>query len=101
MMLIRRNKEKEREHLHADSDDIPLVNLHEGDVGIMVHSAGGCIATRRLAEMGLTPGSEIKLLRKCSFHGPVEIQTRGVSLAIGYGLASKVHVRPKKTTAGE
>jgi ferrous iron transport protein A len=46
--------------------------------------------------MGLTPGVEVKLLRKCSFRGPLEIEVRGVALALGYGVASKVFVRPLK-----
>jgi ferrous iron transport protein A len=49
--------------------------------------------------MGLTPGTEVKLLRKGSFHGPVQIEVRGVMLALGYGVASKVFVRPLKAEA--
>lgn len=54
---------------------------------------GGFGIVRRLAEMGLTPGVEIKLLRKCPFRGPIEIEVRGVALALGYGVASKVFVK--------
>jgi len=46
--------------------------------------------------MGLTPGVEVKLLRKGPFHGPLQIEVRGVALALGYGVASKVFVRPLK-----
>ncbi|MGF3523234.1 MAG: FeoA family protein, partial [Candidatus Bathyarchaeia archaeon] len=76
------------------SEEVSLVELKEGEKGIMTRLAGGLGATRRLTEMGLTPGCEVKMLRKCSFHGPVEIEVRGVALALGYGLALKVFVQP-------
>jgi ferrous iron transport protein A len=46
--------------------------------------------------MGLTPGVEVRLLRKCPFCGPVQIEVRGVELALGYGIASKVFVKLAK-----
>jgi ferrous iron transport protein A len=61
--------------------------------GIIVKALGGCGIVRRLAEMGLTPGVKVKLLRKCAFHGPLEVEARGVTLALGYGVASKVFVK--------
>jgi Fe2+ transport system protein FeoA len=67
----------------------------------MTHVCGGLTATRRLAELGLTPGTEVKVLRKCSFHGPVEVKVRDVSLALGYGLALKVLVQPLKANSDE
>jgi ferrous iron transport protein A len=74
-------------------DAIPLTSLEEGQKAKVVFTTGGYGLVRRLAEMGLTPGTEIKLLRKGLFSGPVEIEVRGVSLALGYGVASKVFVR--------
>jgi Fe2+ transport system protein FeoA len=60
----------------------------------MTHTAGTEKVVRRLSEMGLTPGSEVKVLRKCSFQGPLEIEVRGVALALGYTLASAICVQP-------
>lgn len=65
-------------------------------MGIIVKALGGFGLVRRLAEMGLTPGVEVKLLRKSSFRGPVEIEVRGVTLALGCGVASRVLVKPLK-----
>jgi len=73
-----------------------LTDLAEGEKGVIVKSFGGFGLVRRLAEMGLTPGVEVKLLRKSPFGGPVEIEVRGVALALGCGVASKVLVRPLK-----
>ena len=41
--------------------------------------------------MGLTKGTEIKLLRMAPY-GPVEINVRGTNLVIGRGMASKIYV---------
>jgi Fe2+ transport system protein FeoA len=46
--------------------------------------------------MGLTPGCELQVLRKCSFHGPIEIEVRGAALALGYELASEIFVQELK-----
>ncbi|MCW4005379.1 MAG: ferrous iron transport protein A [Candidatus Bathyarchaeota archaeon] len=101
-MQIKKSNGKEKEASpKASSNEVSLVNLKEGEKGIMTRTEGCCTGTHRLAEMGLIPGSEIKLLRKCSFHGPLEIQIRGVSLALGYGLACKVMVQPKMASDGE
>lgn len=74
----------------------PLTDLAEGERGVVVKAQGGFGLVRRLAEMGLTPGTEVKLLKKGSFSGPVEIEVRGVALALGHGVASKVLVKPLK-----
>jgi ferrous iron transport protein A len=73
-----------------------LTSLCEGEKAIITHAYGGGGVTRRLAEMGLTPGVEVRLLRKCPFCGPVQIEVRGVELALGYGIASKVFVKLAK-----
>ncbi|MEM3695024.1 MAG: FeoA family protein [Candidatus Bathyarchaeia archaeon] len=73
---------------------ISLIDLPEGEKGIVAHAIGGFGLIRRLAEMGLTPGVEVKLTKKCPFRGPVEVEVRGVALALGYGVASKIFVKP-------
>jgi Fe2+ transport system protein FeoA len=75
---------------------VPLTSLPEGAKATVTHTTGGLGAVRRLSEMGLTPGCEVTLRRKCSFHGPIEIEARGAALALGYGLASKICVQPLK-----
>jgi len=75
-----------------------LVELYPGEKGIVAFALGGYGLVRRLADMGLTPGTEVKIVRNAPFRGPVEVSVRGVSLALGYGVASKVFVkRPKGT----
>ncbi|MEM1540486.1 MAG: FeoA family protein [Candidatus Bathyarchaeia archaeon] len=86
----KQGESKSEGELHA------LTDLAEGDKGIIVKAVGGFGLVRRLAEMGLTPGVEVKLLRKGYFGGPVEVEVRGVALALGWGVASRVLVKPVK-----
>jgi len=73
-----------------------LADLNPGERGIVAFALGGYGLMRRLADMGLTPGTEVTVIRNAPFRGPIEVAVRGVSLALGYGVASKVFVkRPK------
>lgn len=89
---------KHRRHIDSgNSEDLcALTELDEGEKGVVVKAVGGFGLVRRLAEMGLTPGVEVKLLKKGSFGGPVEVEVRGVALVLGRGVASKVLVKPVK-----
>ncbi len=95
-MQFRRRHASQSQAPDLSPNEVTLAALQEGAKATMVRTIGGLGVVRRLSEMGLTPGCEIKLLRKCSFHGPIEIELRGVSLAIGYGLALQIFVQPLK-----
>jgi ferrous iron transport protein A len=96
-LQLRRKRHQRREEscLNANGD-VSLTRLHEGAKAIVTHTSGGMGVVQRLSEMGLTPGCEIQLKRKCSFRGPIEIRARGTTLALGYGLASQILVQPLK-----
>ncbi|MEM1563062.1 MAG: FeoA family protein [Candidatus Bathyarchaeia archaeon] len=98
-MFGNRRNTKRQNITEKEGELYALTELAEGEKGIMVRALGGFGLIRRLAEMGLTPGVEVKLLRKGSFGGPVEIEVRGVALALGRGVASKVLVKPVKDEA--
>jgi len=70
-----------------------LVNLKEGEGAEIISVLGGQMANKRLADLGLTPGTKIKVLRKAPFFGPIEIEVRGSKLALGRGIASKILVK--------
>jgi ferrous iron transport protein A len=96
-MQLRRRSTRATEDPCVNPDgDVPLTCLQEGAKAVVTHTSGGLGVVRRLSEMGLTPGCEVKLLRKCSFRGPIEIEVRGVALALGYGLSSQILVQPLK-----
>lgn len=68
-------------------DEVP-----EGARAVVVDvAARGYGLRRRLLEMGLTPGTEVEVVR--NERGAVVIRMRGATVAIGKGLARKVVVR--------
>jgi len=93
---MRNEKRKSKNPNPACDEEVSLINLEEGDQGTLSHAFGGFGLVRRLAEMGLTPGVEVKLVRKCLFRGSVQVEVRGVALALGYGVAARVFVKPLK-----
>ncbi len=68
-----------------DGDDgtSPLDRLPGGGRGV-VRSIGGASTPlrQRLMELGITIGSEIEVIRKAPFGGPIEISVRGYRLSL-------------------
>jgi ferrous iron transport protein A len=73
-------------------NEFSLIQAKEQKWVMIVSIAGGQVATKRLVDMGLTPGTRIKLLKK-AFFGPLEIEVRGSRLVLGRGLATKILVK--------
>ena len=71
---------------------VPLIMLPRGSRARIVNIQAGRGLRRRLMQMGLTPGSEILVLENTT--GPVLISVRGVTIALGRGIASKIIVQP-------
>ncbi len=76
-------------------EPVSLVDIQEGKEGTIVSVRGGRMAVKRLSDLGLTPQTHIKILRKIRYHGPVRVEVRNSSLVIGRGLAQKIMVQPK------
>lgn len=51
---------------------------------------------KRLEDMGLTPGTEVTVVRSAPFRGPLEVHVRGSRLAIGRGMANRILVEAKR-----
>jgi len=51
---------------------------------------------KRLADLGLTPGTDVTVVKSAPFNGPVEVCVRGSRLAIGRGMASRILVDIKR-----
>ena len=81
-------------HLEGRVEEVSsLADLRRGEKGTVAFAVGGHGLVRRLAEMGLTPGTEVTVQRSAPLHGPIEVSVRGVSLALGRGVASKIFVK--------
>lgn len=69
---------------------IPLAMVSAGYVAKIVTVNAGKGAIQRLMELGLTPGVEVKVLKNDI--GPLLLQVRGITVALGKGIAMKVLV---------
>lgn len=54
------------------------------------------LCVKRLSDLGLTPGTNVTVVKSAPFNGPLEIRVRGSRLAIGRGMASRITVDVKQ-----
>jgi len=74
---------------------IPLTSLPYGKRGIVVDIGGGRGLRMNLSSIGIVPKETIKKLNY-NPGGPQICLIKGTRLSIGYGMASRIHVRPYK-----
>jgi ferrous iron transport protein A len=77
-----------------EADLVTLVQLKSGQSGTVVDIQGGRRMTDRLNALGIIPGKKITKTSAMLMRGPVTIEVDRVGVAIGFGMASKVTVRP-------
>jgi Fur family ferric uptake transcriptional regulator len=75
---------------------VPLALVLPGEKVLIDRLVGGKQVQHRLAEMGLTPGTEIELI-KASGPGPTIVALRGSRLALGRGISQKILVSPQSS----
>ena len=69
-----------------------LSHIKPGEEATVAFLRGGRLACQRILDMGLTPGTRVRVTSTAPFHGPVEVKVRDTSLALGRNLANKVFV---------
>jgi len=70
---------------------MPLAMARPGELITVIGVRAGWGLQRRLADMGLTPGVQIRVINS-QMPGPVLIDLRGSRVALGRGIAQKVMV---------
>ena len=75
-----------------------LSYLKINEVGKVAFIRAGNQACQRLLDLGLTKGTEVSVINAAPFKGPLEIQVRGTTIALGRGLAGHVFVEMDETT---
>jgi DtxR family Mn-dependent transcriptional regulator len=75
---------------------ISISQLKEGERGKVSFIRGGHKILQRLFDMGLTPGTEVTVVKSAPFHGPLEILVRGSRLALGRGMIETIFVQAEK-----
>ena len=71
---------------------IPVTGLGTEQKGKIAFIRGDCRVVQRLADLGLTLGTAVTLLRKAPMGGPVEISVRRTKLAIDSAIADKIFI---------
>ena len=70
---------------------MPLAMARPGELVTVIGVRAGWGLQRRLADMGLTPGVQMRVINS-QMPGPVLIDLRGSRVALGRGVAQKVMV---------
>jgi Fe2+ transport system protein FeoA len=81
--------------MNAKKKSLSLADLENGQTGIIISMHDGKKASKRLADLGLKPGTELTVRSRTLFSGPVQIEVNGSKLVLGRGLASKIVVELK------
>lgn len=70
-----------------------LANMRRNQSGIVCGLKGEPALCRRLAEMGLVPGVEVRVEQKALFGGPVQICVRGYKLGLRADQAACIQMK--------
>ena len=72
-----------------------LTELKPGQVGEIVSIDCGRSMSRRLMEMGLLPGTRVRVVRAAPLGDPLELRLRDYSLSVRRSEADRIAVRPE------
>lgn len=81
-------------------NQVPLNKLSAGQRGIVVRVGGRGPVKRRMMDMGLVPGTEVKVVRVAPLGDPVEFEVKGYSLSLRKSEAQYVIVEVPAGEAG-
>jgi len=80
-------------HRHRHGNVVSIIELKPGQKGKIALVRGNRKVTQRLADLGLTPKTTIRMLKTAPLNGPVEVAVRGSKLAIGREIAENILVQ--------
>ncbi|XHH08839.1 MAG: DtxR family transcriptional regulator [Candidatus Bathyarchaeia archaeon] len=80
-----------------DKNLTPIRELKAGKYGKISFIRGEHKVLQRLLDMGLTPGTRIRVMKVAPMDGPVEVAVRGSKLALGQDIACNVFVEVEPT----
>jgi ferrous iron transport protein A len=77
-----------------DKEPTTLVQMERGQRGTVLQLRGGRGLVGRLNALGILPGNKITKVSAMLMRGPVTVEVDRVQIAIGFGMANKIIVRP-------
>jgi len=75
-----------------NTEEIPLSKLKKGQKAVIVQVGGKGAVKRRMMDMGIVPGSEIRVVRIAPFGDPIEFNIKGYSLSLRKSEAQNIIV---------
>jgi len=78
----------------SEGKQITLARMQWGQSGTVVQIQGGHGLVDRLNALGIIPGKRITKISSMLMRGPVTIEVDRVQVAIGFGMANRVIVKP-------
>ena len=72
---------------------LTLRDMKPGESGTVLSVNGELLDKHRLVEMGIIPGTKVKVIRKAPLGDPIEVKTRGFLLSMRLSEAQKVIVK--------
>ena len=76
--------------------EIRLNDFKVGQEGIVISVTGESKLKRRLFDMGVTPGADVKLVRVAPLGDPIEVKLRGYQLSLRKSEAELIVMEAKK-----
>ncbi|MGI6627626.1 MAG: FeoA family protein [Bacillota bacterium] len=70
-----------------------LLDTKPGEEVTIESAQLGRAAHRRLWDLGLLPGTRVKILARHPFRGPILLRAGESTVAVGRGLASRIYVK--------
>jgi ferrous iron transport protein A len=77
-----------------EKEQITLAQMKQGQSGTVIQIKGGRHLVNRLNALGVMPGKKITKISSMLMRGPVTIEVDRVQVAMGFGMASKIIVKP-------
>jgi ferrous iron transport protein A len=85
---------RHQHELPLEGENLTLVHMRNGQRGVVVAIKGGHGMVSRLSALGIRPGRKITKVSAMFMRGPVTIQVDNAEVAIGFGMARRVIVKP-------
>jgi len=77
-------------------EKVDLIQLKEGESGVVVNIQGGYGLVRRLDSLGIRVGKKVTKVSSQFMRGPITLRVGNSHLALGFGMARKIFVRVVK-----
>ncbi len=84
----------------ASSHGFSITDMRPGQEGVVTGARGGPGVLKNLENLGIRPGVKVKVVSRHFMKGPVVIMVGNSRVAVGFGMARKIKVRPYEGEKG-